>query len=142
MRPALFTLTTGAFGAGVTEFVIIGLLLEVSRELNVSIAAAGLLISGCALSVTIGAPIPTALTARWLRKHVLFRSDSHLDLRQCRLRARADLWRADGCARVALLRLGGPGGDRPSAWSSTMGQDSPWCRSRPRCFHFSPSPRR
>ena len=71
MPLALYALTAGAFGIGVTEFVIMGLLLEVSRELNVTIAAAGLLISGYALGVTIGAPILTALTARWPRKHVL-----------------------------------------------------------------------
>ena len=46
MPLALYALTVGAFGIGVTEFVIMGLLLEVSRELDVTIAAAGLLISG------------------------------------------------------------------------------------------------
>lgn len=71
MPVALYALTAGAFGIGVTEFVIMGLLLEVSRELGVTIAAAGLLISGYALGVTIGAPVLTALTARWPRKHVL-----------------------------------------------------------------------
>ncbi|KQY22538.1 MFS transporter [Rhizobium sp. Root482] len=71
MPVALYALTAGAFGIGVTEFVIMGLLLEVSRELGATIAAAGLLISGYALSVTIGAPVLTALTARWPRKHVL-----------------------------------------------------------------------
>lgn len=71
MPVALYALTAGAFGIGVTEFVIMGLLLEVSRELNVTIATAGLLISGYALGVTIGAPVLTALTARWPRKHVL-----------------------------------------------------------------------
>lgn len=71
MPLALYALTAGAFGIGVTEFVIMGLLLEVSRELHVTIAAAGLLISGYALGVTIGAPVLTALTSRWPRKHVL-----------------------------------------------------------------------
>jgi len=71
MPLALYALTAGAFGIGVTEFVIMGLLLDVSRELNVTIAAAGLLISGYALGVTIGAPILTSLSARFPRKHVL-----------------------------------------------------------------------
>lgn len=71
MPLALYALTAGAFGIGVTEFVIMGLLLEVSRELDVSIAASGLLISGYALGVTVGAPVLTALTACWPRKHVL-----------------------------------------------------------------------
>ncbi|MGV0819495.1 MFS transporter [Martelella sp. AMO21009] len=71
MPLALYALTVGAFGIGVTEFVIMGLLLEVSRELDVTIAAAGLLISGYALGVTVGAPVLTALTARSPRKQVL-----------------------------------------------------------------------
>ena len=71
MPLALYALTAGAFGIGITEFVIMGLLLEVSRELNVTIAAAGLLISGYALAVTVGAPVLTALAAPSPRKHVL-----------------------------------------------------------------------
>ena len=46
MPLALYALTAGAFGIGVTEFVIMGLLLEVSTSLGVTISAAGLLISG------------------------------------------------------------------------------------------------
>ena len=71
MPLALYALTIGAFGIGVTEFVIMGLLLEVSADLGVSIAAAGLLISGYALGVVVGAPVMTVMTGRWSRKHVL-----------------------------------------------------------------------
>ncbi len=71
MNIALFALTAGAFGIGVTEFVIMGLLLEISKDMSVSISMAGLLISGYALGVVIGAPILTALTTRWPRKQVL-----------------------------------------------------------------------
>lgn len=71
MPLALYALAAGAFGIGVTEFVIMGLLLEVSADLGVSISAAGLLISGYALGVVVGAPLLTALTARWPRKTVL-----------------------------------------------------------------------
>ncbi|WP_454915024.1 MFS transporter [Xanthobacter sediminis] len=71
MPVALYALAAGAFGIGVTEFVIMGLLLEVSADLGVSISAAGLLISGYALGVVVGAPLLTALTARWPRKQVL-----------------------------------------------------------------------
>lgn len=63
MPLTLYALTAGAFGIGVTEFVIMGLLLEVSRELGVTIAAAGLLISGYVLGVTVGAPAAFAATA-------------------------------------------------------------------------------
>lgn len=71
LPPALLALTAGAFGIGVTEFVIMGLLLEVSADLEVSISAAGLLISGYALGVVVGAPLMTALTAAWPRKRAL-----------------------------------------------------------------------
>lgn len=68
---ALFALTAGAFGIGTTEFVIMGLLMQVSADLGVTIAAAGLLISGYALGVFVGAPLLTAGTGRWPRKTVL-----------------------------------------------------------------------
>ena len=71
MPLALYALTAGAFGIGVTEFVIMGLLLEVSTDLDVSIPAAGLLISGYALGVVVGAPVMTVMTRRWPRKTVL-----------------------------------------------------------------------
>ncbi|MBS1182513.1 MAG: arabinose transporter permease [Proteobacteria bacterium] len=71
MPLALYALTAGAFGIGVTEFVIMGLLLEVGADFGVSIAAAGLLISGYALGVVVGAPVLTVLSARWPRKTVL-----------------------------------------------------------------------
>ncbi|QSQ28279.1 MFS transporter [Pyxidicoccus parkwayensis] len=67
----MYALTAGAFGIGVTEFVIMGLLLDVSGDLGVSLSAAGLLISGYALGVVAGAPLMTTLTGRWPRKQVL-----------------------------------------------------------------------
>src|SRR5882724_9268795 len=71
MPLALYALTAGAFGIGVTEFVIMGLLIEVGADFGVSISAAGLLITGYALGVVIGAPIMTIATGRWPRKTVL-----------------------------------------------------------------------
>src|SRR5262245_25543257 len=71
MPLALYALTAGAFGIGVTEFVIMGLLIEVGGDLGVSISAAGMLISGYALGVVVGAPLMTTLTARWPRKTTL-----------------------------------------------------------------------
>jgi len=71
MPLALYALTAGAFGIGVTEFVIMGLLLDVSADLGVSISAAGLLISGYALGVVDGAPLLGALTGRLPRKTLL-----------------------------------------------------------------------
>jgi len=71
MPLALLALALGGFGIGLTEFVIAGLLPEVAQDLQVSEAAAGMLISGYALSVAVGALGLTALVNRLNRKHVL-----------------------------------------------------------------------
>lgn len=71
MPIALLALTAGAFGIGTTEFVIMGLLMQVSTDLHVSITAAGLLISGYALGVAVGAPVLTIATRKLPRKTVL-----------------------------------------------------------------------
>jgi DHA1 family inner membrane transport protein len=68
---ALYALAAGAFGIGTTEFVIMGLLIQVAADLKVTIATAGLLISGYALGVFVGAPVLTVATSRWPRKTVL-----------------------------------------------------------------------
>jgi DHA1 family inner membrane transport protein len=71
MPLALIALALGAFGIGLTEFVIMGLLPEVAADFGVSEAAAGWLISGYALSVVVGALVITAATTRLPRKPVL-----------------------------------------------------------------------
>jgi len=71
MKLALFALAIGAFAIGTTEFVIVGLLPEVATDLSVSIPAAGLLVSGYALSVVVGAPLLTAAGSQQPRKRML-----------------------------------------------------------------------
>lgn len=68
---ALLALAAGAFGIGITEFVIMGLLIDIGQDLDVSTSAAGLLISGYALGVVAGAPILSIATGHWRRKTVL-----------------------------------------------------------------------
>ncbi|GEB34807.1 MFS transporter [Brevibacillus parabrevis] len=68
---AILALAISAFGIGTTEFVIVGLLSTVAQDLHVTITLAGLLISGYALGVAVGAPIITALTSRIPRKTLL-----------------------------------------------------------------------
>ena len=68
---ALTALAVGTFAIGMTEFVITGLLPEIATDLHVTIATAGLLISGYAVSVLVGGPIMTALVGRRPRKPVL-----------------------------------------------------------------------
>jgi DHA1 family inner membrane transport protein len=70
-RYALFALAVAAFAIGTTEFVIMGLLPEVAGDLHVSIPSAGLLVSGYALGVAVGAPLLAALTARMERRNAL-----------------------------------------------------------------------
>ena len=70
-RLALFALAVAAFAIGTTEFVIMGLLPEVAADLHVGIPAAGLLVSGYALGVAVGAPLLAMLTARMERRHAL-----------------------------------------------------------------------
>jgi predicted MFS family arabinose efflux permease len=71
MPLALFALTLSAFAIGTTEFVIVGLIPTMAADLSVSLPSAGLLVSLYALGVAIGAPVLTALTGKWNRKHVL-----------------------------------------------------------------------
>ncbi|MGO3394755.1 MFS transporter [Glutamicibacter arilaitensis] len=71
MPLGLIALAIGAFGIGLTEFVIMGLLPDVAADFAVSEAAAGWLISGYALSVVVGALGLTAATVRLPRKPVL-----------------------------------------------------------------------
>jgi MFS transporter, DHA1 family, inner membrane transport protein len=71
MPLALYALTVGAFGIGVTEFVIMGLLPQIAADFGVSLPVAGALISGYALGVVVGAPVLTIATRAWPRKTVL-----------------------------------------------------------------------
>ncbi|MGK5630360.1 MFS transporter [Streptomyces sp. URMC 123] len=71
MPLALLALAVGAFGIGTTEFVIMGLLPEVAADYGVSIPTAGLLVTGYALGVVLGAPLMTILGTRISRKRML-----------------------------------------------------------------------
>ncbi|MFE7415741.1 MFS transporter [Rhodococcus sp. NPDC057529] len=71
MPLGLLALAMGGFGIGLTEFVIMGLLPEVSADFQVSESVAGYLISGYALSVAVGAIVITAAVTRFDRKTVL-----------------------------------------------------------------------
>ena len=57
LNAPLLALAVGAFGIGVTEFTPMGMLPLIAGDLNVSIPAAGLVVSAYALGVLIGAPV-------------------------------------------------------------------------------------
>lgn len=67
----IFALAIASFCIGTTEFVIMGLLPEVAADLGVSIPAAGMLVTGYALGVVVGAPILAIASAGLPRKAVL-----------------------------------------------------------------------
>src|ERR1700712_4493915 len=67
----LLALAVASFGIGTTEFVIMGLLPDVARDLDVSIPQAGLLVTGYALGVALGSPLIAIALARLHRKAAL-----------------------------------------------------------------------
>lgn len=67
----LIALALSAFAIGTTEFVIMGMLPDVARDLSVSIPSAGLLVTGYALGVAVGAPLLAVLTSKLSRKTAL-----------------------------------------------------------------------
>ncbi|GAA1182496.1 DHA1 family inner membrane transport protein [Nesterenkonia xinjiangensis] len=68
---ALLALSVGGFGIGLTEFVIAGLLTEVSTDLDVSISQAGHLVGGYALAVVPGALAITPFLMKRAPKYAL-----------------------------------------------------------------------
>ncbi|WP_196426615.1 MFS transporter [Lysinibacillus cavernae] len=60
-----FTLILLTFVMGTSEFVIVGLLTEVSTDLGITIATAGSLVSGFAIAYAIGTPLLTGFISRF-----------------------------------------------------------------------------
>ena len=67
----LLALAIGAFGIGTTEFSPMGLLPVIAQGVDVSIPAAGMLISAYAIGVMVGAPLMTLLLSHWARRNAL-----------------------------------------------------------------------
>ena len=67
----LFALALASFAIGTSEFVIMGLLPDLARDLQVTIPSAGLLVTGYAMGVVVGAPIVGVATARLPRRAAL-----------------------------------------------------------------------
>ncbi len=67
----LLALSLGAFGIGTTEFAPMGMLPVIATALGISLSKAGLLVTGYALGVVIGAPLLTLPTGRLDRRTLL-----------------------------------------------------------------------
>uniref|UniRef100_A0AAU2V4R0 MFS transporter n=1 Tax=Streptomyces sp. NBC_00003 TaxID=2903608 RepID=A0AAU2V4R0_9ACTN len=71
MRLRLILLALGTFAVGTDGMVIAGILGLVGRDLDVSVAAAGQMITVFALSYAVLAPVLATLTAKWPRRRTL-----------------------------------------------------------------------
>src|SRR5215217_6392629 len=71
MYKKLLPLTLGGLGIGITEFVMMGLLPDISKSLTVTIPKAGHLISAYALGVVIGAPLLIMIAGKYPPKKIL-----------------------------------------------------------------------
>lgn len=67
----LMALAVGAFAIGVTEFGPMGLMPDIAADLNVSIPAAGVVVSSYAFGVMVAAPLVTLSTGRVSRRTLL-----------------------------------------------------------------------
>lgn len=67
----LIPLTLGGLGIGITEFVMMGLLPDIAKDLAVTIPQAGHLISAYALGVVIGAPLLVIIAGKYPPKKIL-----------------------------------------------------------------------
>ncbi|MGG3560658.1 MFS transporter [Neobacillus rhizosphaerae] len=68
---ALIALAVSAFAIGTTEFISVGLLPLIAKDLHIPVTTAGLTVSLYALGVTFGAPVLTSLTSSMSRKTLL-----------------------------------------------------------------------
>lgn len=71
MKKSLLTLTLGGLGIGITEFVMMGLLPDIAKDLAITIPQAGHLISAYALGVVVGAPLLVAIAGSYPPKKIL-----------------------------------------------------------------------
>jgi len=71
MPRALLALTLSSFAIGVTEFIPLGLLAEMSNYFDTTLSSMGMVVSMYAIGVAIGAPILTNLISSFTRKNQL-----------------------------------------------------------------------
>lgn len=66
-----FVLAAGVFLMGTTEFIVAGILPEIARDLDITVADAGLTITVFAIGMIIGTPTMAILTLKMPRRHTL-----------------------------------------------------------------------
>lgn len=68
---AIWAMVIGAFAMGADEFIVAGVVREISEDLNVTYGQVGALESAYALGVAIGAPVFTAIGTKFGRRSML-----------------------------------------------------------------------
>ncbi|MET9531604.1 Cmx/CmrA family chloramphenicol efflux MFS transporter [Streptomyces sp. NPDC006649] len=68
---AVYVLGLAVFAQGTSEFMLSGLISGIATDLNVSLAAAGLLTSAFAVGMVIGAPLMALASRTWPRRRAL-----------------------------------------------------------------------
>ncbi|MFZ4875232.1 MFS transporter [Janthinobacterium sp. Mn2066] len=71
MPPGVLSLAVGAFAIGVTEFIVVGILPAIAKDLGISIESAGSLVSLYALALAVGTPLLVIAMSRLPRKGAL-----------------------------------------------------------------------
>lgn len=71
MKKGLIALALGTLGLGMSEFVMMGILPDVARDLDISIPVAGHFISAYAIGVCVGAPLLVLVARKRPLKHIL-----------------------------------------------------------------------
>lgn len=71
MSPRTYLLAAGAFAVGTSGYIVSGVLPAVSRDLNVSSATAGQLVTAFAIAYAIASPLLAAATGRWERRRLM-----------------------------------------------------------------------
>ncbi len=71
MKKSLLSLAFGGFGLGMTEFVMMGILPDVAKELNITISEAAHFIFSYAIGVGVGAPLLILSSRTKFPKHIL-----------------------------------------------------------------------
>ncbi|MCX4724603.1 Cmx/CmrA family chloramphenicol efflux MFS transporter [Streptomyces sp. NBC_01306] len=68
---AVYVLGLAVFAQGTSEFMLSGLISGIATDLNVSLAAAGLLTSAFAVGMVVGAPLMALFARTWPRRRAL-----------------------------------------------------------------------
>ncbi|MEV6235379.1 MFS transporter [Lentzea sp. NPDC051838] len=71
MLSRIHLLAAGAFAVGTSGYIVTGVLPTVSRELHVSAAAAGQLVTAFAIAYALTSPVLAVVTGRWERRKLM-----------------------------------------------------------------------